>query len=351
MPAIQLLIVFLILLFVFGWPIWNLFRLHGKEKILWLILPPVLLASLFFLGSTFHDKEIYFWHELTWIPAFYWLVIGAMLFGFSVIFTILSKIFSISQKKTFGLIIIFTLLLATISRLHGEKIITRELNINTDQVSRDYRFVHITDVHYGSTGKRHVARVVEKIKQINPEFVVITGDFIDSNFVKPEGIRPFSELPMPVYLITGNHEYYLKENKINEVTVGSGILLIDNQKVDFEDLEIIGINELSDIDEVINIVDGIRLEKYTIVLDHQPKGREAERASLLGADLMLSGHTHGGQIWPMGLLVKLQFKYLAGLYKIGDMFLYVNQGTGTLGPKMRFGTTNEITLINLQSYF
>jgi predicted MPP superfamily phosphohydrolase len=349
MPAIQILVVSAVLLFVFGWPVWNLFRLHDKDKVLWLILPPALLASLFFLGSTFHEKEIYFWHELTWIPAFYWLVIGAMLFGFSVIFTALSKVLKIPKNKTFWLIVIFTILLATISRLHGERIIIREIEIGSREISRDYRFVHITDVHYGSTGKRHVARVVEKIKEINPEFVVITGDFIDSNFVVPEGVRPFADLSMPVFLVTGNHEYYLKEGKINEVIVGSNILLIDDQKIIFEDLEIIGVNELATIDDGFAMVGGANSDRYTIVLDHQPKTDEVHHASSLGADLLLAGHTHAGQIWPMGLLVKLQFKYLAGLYDIDDMFLYVNQGTGTLGPKMRFGTSNEITLVNLRN--
>ena len=176
---------------------------------------------------------------------------------------------------------------------------------------------------------------------------MITGDFIDEFFVETVDIDPFNDLTMPIYLVTGNHEYYLEPGTIQKVIDGTNIQLIDSMKVVYEDLDIVGVDELQTVENTLGMVGGVDMNRYTILLDHQPLKDEAHKASESGVALMLSGHTHNGQIWPMGLLVKLRYMYVGGLYEIGNMFLYVNQGTGTLGPKMRLGTVNEITHIML----
>ena len=118
-------------------------------------------------------------------------------------------------------------------------------------------------------------------------------------------------------------------------------------KIPFDELDIIGVNELETVEATLSTVGGIDDTRYTILLDHQPITQEVEVAEQSGVRLMLSGHTHKGQIWPMEFLIKLRFMYVAGLYEIGNMFLYVNQGTGTVGPLMRVGSVNEITHIHL----
>ena len=90
---------------------------------------------------------------------------------------------------------------------------------------------------------------------------------------------------------------------------------------------------------------GIPKDKKTVLLAHQP--HDMDKAVEFNADLVLSGHTHGGQIWPFGVFVTLQQKYLKGYYKHENTQLYVNQGTGCWGPPMRLGTENEITEITL----
>jgi hypothetical protein len=87
--------------------------------------------------------------------------------------------------------------------------------------------------------------------------------------------------------------------------------------------------------------------RAVVLLAHQP--RAIEEASRHGVDLQLSGHTHGGQIWPWMYMVRLQQPYVAGLFKHGDTHLYVSSGTGYWGPPMRLGTTPEITRITLKS--
>jgi predicted MPP superfamily phosphohydrolase len=85
--------------------------------------------------------------------------------------------------------------------------------------------------------------------------------------------------------------------------------------------------------------------RAVVLLAHQP--RAVVEAARLGVDLQLSGHTHGGQIWPFGLLVMLQQPYIAGLHRHGDTFIYVSAGTGYWGPPMRLGTRAELTRITL----
>ena len=278
-----------------------------------------------------------------------WLIVGMMLFGASIAGMLVHLAFKTSKKLTFWLIVGATLFYAGVAWINGQRVVVKDLVLPAENIVRDYHFVHITDLHNGSTDRAHAQVVVDKIKPLDPEFVVITGDFIDEFFVETYDIDPFTRLDMPIYLITGNHEYYLPDGKIQEVIEGTDIQLIDGMKISFEELDIVGVNELATVESTLNQFGGVNPNRYTILLDHQPKTDEVHRAESSGVQLMLSGHTHKGQVWPMSILMKLQFIYIGGLYEIGDMFLYVNQGTGTLGPKMRVGSANEITYITLES--
>lgn len=331
-----------------GLPVWNLARLGGSTHLLWLFLPVVVALLLMLSVSFINSTESPLLYITMKHIAFYFVIILALSFVATILWTLPSLFFPIPQHILFWGIILSTLVYAGYARINGERIIIEELNFSSELVTRPYHFVQITDVHNGSTNRAHAQKIVDVVKPLAPEFMVITGDFIDEEFVTFNDIEPFNQLDFPIYLITGNHEYYLKEGKINTVLEGSKIQLVDRSKVSWEELDIIGVNELETIDDTVEAVGGIDGEKYTIVLDHQPKTKEAQRAEALGAELMLSGHTHKGQIWPMNLLIRLQFKYITGLYEVGNMNLYVNQGTGTFGPKMRANSVNEVTLIHIE---
>jgi len=348
MTILRIALAIIVSLLVFGLPVWNLARLKGKESILWAVLPFAVFILLVVVSRWAEGNAWYVFFHILKTGMFYVLILSGLLLFVSIIGMIIKWIFKISNTKTFWMIIIATLVFATAARIQGERIVVKKITLPGENITRDYQFVHITDLHHGSTGTPHLERVVEKIRPLNPEFMVITGDFIDENFVDSESISAFNTLDFPQYLITGNHEYYLHENKVSSVLAGSSIQLIDHERITYQELDIIGVNELATVDETLTSVGGLSPDQYSILLDHQPKTDEVHRAASYGTHLMLSGHTHKGQLWPMGILLRLQFKYLAGLYQIDDMFLYVNQGTGTLGPKMRFGTANEITVITLE---
>jgi predicted MPP superfamily phosphohydrolase len=332
---------------IFGFPVWNLAFLRGKQHPLWLLVPPSLFLGLFALSNLLENAEAIGWYMFVRDLSFYWMIIGMMLFGFTLLGMLMYFVFKVSKRYIFWGIVIVTLVYAGIAIINGHRVVVKELSLPAQNISREYNFIHITDLHSGSTNRDHAQKVVDMIAGIDPEFVVITGDFIDEFYVTSYDIEPFNDLSMPVYLITGNHEYYLEEDKIFEVIEGTKIQLIDGMRITYEELDIIGVNELASIESTLSQLGGIDESRYSILLDHQPKEDEAQLASSKGVHLMLSGHTHEGQIWPMKYLVQLQFMYVGGLYEVGEMFLYVNQGTGTLGPKMRIGTVNEITDISL----
>jgi len=348
MNIFRIIIILIATITVFAIPVWNLARLYGQKHILWGIVPLVLFISLFGASGILEGAQADFWYYIVKSATYLWLILSMMLVAMTIVWTIVGTAFKTKNKTVAWLIVISTLIYIGIAGINGQRIVVKDLDLPADNITRQYDFVHITDLHAGSTTLSHAQNVVDKIKPLDPEFVVITGDFIDEYFVTGDMIAPFKELTMPIYLITGNHEFYLEDGKIEEVISDTDIMLIDGMKIAFEELDIIGVSELATVDGTVNAVDGINADRYTILLDHQPKTDEVIRAEENGARLMLSGHTHKGQIWPMNWLIKLQFKYVSGLYEIGEMFLYVNQGTGTLGPKLRVNSVNEITHIHLK---
>jgi len=155
--------------------------------------------------------------------------------------------------------------------------------------------------------------------------------------------------------VTGNHEYYSGVDEWIAELGRIGVRVLRNERVALADgLDLAGVDDHSarrmrddhgpDLPRALAGRDPARA---VVLLAHQP--RAVEEASRHGVDLQLSGHTHGGQIWPWMYMVRLQQPYVAGLFKHGETHLYVSSGTGYWGPPMRLGTTPEITRITLKA--
>ena len=121
-----------------------------------------------------------------------------------------------------------------------------------------------------------------------------------------------------------------------------------NEAVDFARIQIIGIDDSGRRFQVADQLKRIEFDdsKYCVLMYHRPTGFEA--AVEQGVDLMLTGHTHNGQIAPFNLIVRLAFRHISGLYRHEGSYLYVTTGTGTWGPRMRLGSSNEIVLLKLR---
>ena len=224
------------------------------------------------------------------------------------------------------------------------------------------RIVQLTDVHVGPTiGREFIQGIVDKVNTLAADLVVITGDLIDGS-VEELGtqVSPLADLQAKdgVFFVTGNHEYYAGADEWLAFLPSLGIRPLRNERVevsrqgaaidlagiDDSDAHRFGSNHGADLKGALA---GRDESRPVVLLAHRP--RAFHEAKDCGVDLQISGHTHGGQIFPFGFVTRLVEPFIQGLHRRGDSQIYVSCGTGYWGPPMRLGAPAEITLIELRS--
>jgi hypothetical protein len=227
------------------------------------------------------------------------------------------------------------------------------------------RIVQMCDLHIGGLlGRSFVEQVVAATNQLRPDVIAIVGDLVDGTVerLRP-ALEPLQDLRARygAFFVTGNHEYYNASGArawMNEIE-RMGIRPLCNERVAIgstpEGFDLAGVPDHSAFrfpqdgpgEDIGYAVAGRAPERAVVLLAHQPKA--IDQAVLHGVDLQLSGHTHGGQIWPWGALVRLQQPFVRGLHRVGASQIYVSCGTGFWGPPMRMGAPAEITEIVLRA--
>ncbi|MHC4779909.1 MAG: metallophosphoesterase [Planctomycetota bacterium] len=239
--------------------------------------------------------------------------------------------------------------------------------------------VHLSDVHLGAAhGRRFLKRVIDKVTEIEPDLVLITGDLFDNTCTTcsrfTEALKNL-KAERGVYFVTGNHEGYLGLEKPLEALRGTSIQVLDDETVEVDGLRIVGMSypEYRRSGEPTNPLEDLGPaadSPPTILLFHTPTTADVDYSNLSvqqmktyyapdtdlryavgrGVDLQLSGHVHGGQIFPLSLFAKRMFKgFHSGLHSFGDFSLLVSCGTGTAGPPLRSAGRSEIVAITLRS--
>ena len=220
------------------------------------------------------------------------------------------------------------------------------------------RIVQISDVHIGVLvrGER-LAEILRRVREASPDLVVATGDLVDGQLdsmaeaeAQLREIRP----RYGKYAVTGNHEFYAGLDDALEFIKGSGFTLLRGEVASVAGtIDLAGVDDptirrssprggLSDREVLSRGAGGGR---FAILLKHQP---HVERDAPGAFDLMLSGHTHKGQIFPFSLVTRRFFHYHSGNYRLAnEVLLHVSRGTGTWGPPIRFLSPPEITVIDL----
>lgn len=223
-----------------------------------------------------------------------------------------------------------------------------------------FRIVQISDVHIGPTiGGAWLGSIVARINDLAPDLIVITGDLVDGSVEQlREHVAPLGLLSARhgVYFVTGNHEYYSGADAWIAELGRLGIRVLRNERVTIghgsASFDLAGVDDWTarNFDrghgpDLAKALQGWDRGRELVLLAHQPK--QIIEAAAHGVGLQLSGHTHGGQIFPGNILARLAQPYIAGLARHGDTQIYVSRGTGYWGPPMRVGAPAEITLIAL----
>ncbi|AKT43951.1 metallophosphoesterase [Chondromyces crocatus] len=223
-----------------------------------------------------------------------------------------------------------------------------------------FRIVQLTDIHVGPTiGRAWLEGIVERVNALKPDLVAITGDLVDG---KVEDLRdevaPLAKLQAKygVFFVTGNHEYYSGADEWIAELGRLGVRVLRNERVSIgegdESFDLVGVDDWTakrfgnghgpDLERALA---GRDPSREVVLLAHQPK--QVVQAAAMGVGLQLSGHTHGGQIFPWGYFVRLDQPHLEGLERRGETQIYVSRGTGYWGPPMRVGAPPEISLVEL----
>ncbi|MGI5367838.1 metallophosphoesterase [Streptomyces iakyrus] len=224
------------------------------------------------------------------------------------------------------------------------------------RAAHGYRIAVVSDVHLGPVlGRGFAQKVVDTINSTQPDLIAVVGDLVDGS-VKDLGpaAAPLAQLRARhgSYFVTGNHEYFSGAEQWVEEVRRLGIDPLENARREMPHFDLAGVNDVAGEEEgqgpdFAKALGDRDTSRACVLLAHQPV--QIHDAVEHGVDLQLSGHTHGGQLWPGNLIASGANPTLAGLDRYGDTQLYVSRGAGAWGPPTRVGAPSDITVIELAS--
>ncbi len=335
---------------------------HARLKLavkIFLILLPLVFIIITILASHYDHlvlRSAYFisalWLGLS-VNLFFSYLLAWFIYG-------LSKIFSLTLPLPifgyFFLVLAFIMtILGTLNALHPA---IRKVAVSIDNLPAAWQgqtIVQLSDVHLGYVyGPKFMQSVVEDINQLNPDLILITGDLYDGESARlAESTAYLNDLRSRygVYFITGNHETFLGLEKTKSLLSATQVKTLSNELVSLDGLDLIGLAYLGEgsakkLWENLQAVPDFNPDHPAILLYHEPI--DIDRIKDSGIDLMLTGHTHRGQLWPFNFITELVYHgFDYGFYRLGNFSLYVSPGAGTWGPPMRTSARSEITVFQL----
>jgi predicted MPP superfamily phosphohydrolase len=345
----------------------------------WAAGAPLALFMLVMVGAIFlirtlerHDLELtartLSWVTYLWMAAIFLYFCGSLAFDLANLLLRVPAwlgiqggfIRPLTPRFTFAVSLALSLLICVYGYFEAQNIRTERLVIETDRLPKGvdrFTIAQISDVHLGLIIRcDRLVTILEKVKDVKPDLVVVTGDLVDAQINHLSGLRELLQEITPrygKYAITGNHEYYAGLDTAVEFIRQSGFTMLRGEARDIGPIVIAGVDDRAAIQtrtgtpaadrEALAGTD--RTKKFILFLKHQPHP-DAEAIGMY--DLMLSGHTHKGQIWPFTYFSRRAHPLHAGRYDIGKgSIVYTSRGTGTWGPPIRFLSPPEVTVIEL----
>ncbi|MBP1679712.1 MAG: putative phosphohydrolase [Proteobacteria bacterium] len=220
----------------------------------------------------------------------------------------------------------------------------------------NFTIVHLSDLHVNAKTPLHaLENLVTKINERDIDMVALTGDLFDARakYIK-EPLEILSRIKHPVYFVSGNHDLAYTRKQLTSEVSKLGFTLLDNRIITLnrgdESLQLIGLSDAFSRYFGIKrhekeLFAQLNTKLPSILLAHQPK--DIRFAQQFSVDLQLSGHTHGGQIYPFGYIVRLFQPYIKGLHRQGKTQIFVTTGYGSWGFDFRFNAPSEVVIVTL----
>lgn len=349
---IAFLIVYFLLCFYIAYNGWVWLKLSFQftyKKTYFIVM--LLISISFFL------HHIYPFFILSWV-GYTWMLV--MLYSL-IVLPIFNLIYFLNKKrgiKWFGYAIFTVLLFVFIYgsyNVWNPIVVSYDVEIEKKTELDELKILMVSDIHINETiGSSYLNWLINKSKEIKPDIIFLAGDVIDNSiepYLKNKVGETLSGLkaPMGVYAVLGNHEYYgghipIFLEEMNDIDVS---VLVD-EVTNIDDLfYVVGREDYSSKDRksIEELTHSLNKEKPIFLIDHQP--RELEKASAAGVDIMVSGHTHKGQLFPGNYITKAIFENHYGLYKKENLHSIVSSGFGLWGPPFRIGSRSEVVEINV----
>lgn len=319
----------------------------------------LVLSSSFLLGRIGEGFVAFQIMGAYWMAVFCLLLIVLPVVHVSLWLLRLTKLSRPRAQKAAGVVILVTLIVSVAyGTFNAYSPVVRQYSIQINKPNSSapqMNIVMAADMHFGQlSGKQHAKRLVERINALKPDIVLFPGDIVDDD------LRPFEQkgigdilkgisAPYGVYATLGNHDTYTGEMEhFIEVLEKSKMTILYDEAVTIDDsFTLIGRKDRIDRerDSLYELITGLDSSKPLILLDHQPY--DLDIAEQEGVDLVLSGHTHRGQIAPAHLITRMLFENDWGYLRKGDMHSVVTSGFGFWGPPIRIGSRSEIVQIQV----
>ena len=328
-----------------------IFLLFGGLNDIYLFVLTVLVGLLHCIPMFFETKKSTFFGRLLTTINGIWMWASVMFLIDIIVIYLIGRFITLPFEVVFGLILVVPIL-GIYNYYKAHKLIVSEKTLNLDNLTRDIDIAHLSDVHFGSVRhKSIIAMIANKLKELEDscELTIISGDLADgSSVVEEDDLMAFKEVNMPIIFTPGNHDFYPGIDNVIKACENAGIIVLDNQRKEFGDLSVFGITFSFEDREVPKVDESwINLDMINIINYHVPY--HWDEFSELGFDIQLSGHTHGGQFYPVVWFANLMFGYNKGLFKNKfGKYLHVTTGVGSMDTPMRWGTDSEIVILKLR---
>jgi uncharacterized protein len=358
--VVGVILVYNLLLFYIGWNGWKWLKTIGANKkqvgyIYWPFL--CLFAYSFVFGRFLEDSLVLTWVGAIWLGAFCFLLLILPIMNLIIFLTKVSRLSKTAAIKWSGIAVLTGLICFFgfgIYNAYSPVIKTYHINIPKPVAGKqNLNIVMASDMHFGAlSGANQAKNLVKNINALEPDLVFFPGDIIDDD-VKPyleEGIPEIlKQIKAPVYASFGNHDRDEGANLVSVFTNSGMNVLADETLVLDNGITLVGRQDRGYQDitraELSALMQKVDLTKPVFLLEHQPY--DFDIALKNNVDLILSGHTHRGQIAPANLITNMIYENDWGYLKKGSLQSIVSSGYGFWGTPIRIGTRSEIVLLNV----